>query len=69
MAIAVSRVSAPQLDVADRAGIGPAAGRLQLVDDLHGAHLGGAAHGAGREAGAERGEGVDAGAQPSRGLH
>mmetsp|Transcript_3243 Transcript_3243/g.7556 ORF Transcript_3243/g.7556 Transcript_3243/m.7556 type:complete len:321 (+) Transcript_3243:55-1017(+) len=33
-------------DVAHAAAVGPAPRRLQLVDDLHRAHLGGAAHGA-----------------------
>src|SRR5207249_1543780 len=31
-------------DVAHRAGVGPAALRLELVDDLHGAHLGSPGH-------------------------
>ena len=41
-------------EVADGAGVGAAAHRLELVDDLHGAHLGGAAHGAGGERRLER---------------
>src|SRR5262249_15006947 len=40
-------------EVADAPGIEPALLLLQFVDDLHGAHLGGARHGAGREPGDE----------------
>ena len=47
---------AARREVADRPGVGPAPHGLELVDDLHGAHLGGAAHGAGRE---RRLQGVD----------
>ena len=39
------------VDVADGAGIGPAAVRLQLVDDLHRPHLRRTADRAGRQAG------------------
>src|SRR5204863_7727336 len=40
-------------EVADRAGVNAAAGGLELVDDLHRAHLGRAGHGARRERGAQ----------------
>jgi hypothetical protein len=36
-------------DVADRAGVRPASLGLELIDDLHRAHLGRSRHGAGRE--------------------
>ena len=42
---------AGEVDVADDAGVGPALGRLELVDDLHGPHLRRARHGAGRQRG------------------
>ena len=46
-----------EIDVADGAGIGTTAGRLELVDDLHGPDLRGPRDGAGREASAKRVEG------------
>ena len=48
---------AGEVEVADAAAVQAAPGRLQLVDDLHGARLGRAGEGAGREAGGEHVEG------------
>ena len=42
---------AREVEVADHAGVGPALGRLEVVDDLHGPHLGRARHRAGRQRG------------------
>src|SRR5205823_11020328 len=53
------RVDVPgEVEVADHTGVGTALLRLELVDDLHRAHLRGAAHGPGRE---RRTEHVDRG--------
>jgi hypothetical protein len=51
--MAVSIVAAAVREVADRARVDAAPDRLEFVDDLHGADLRRAGHGAGREAGAE----------------
>src|SRR5438874_12922614 len=50
-------------DVSDCTGVRSAALRLQLVDDLHRAHFGRAAHGARGETGAEDVEGIMSGAE------
>src|SRR5438128_2077470 len=44
--------------VEDAARVGPAPARLERIDDLHGADLGGAAHGPRGKAGQERVEGI-----------
>ena len=63
----IQRAGAPA-DVADRAGVGSAPDRLQLVDDLHGPHLGRARHGAGGEAGGQRRDRVEVGPEPAAHL-
>ena len=57
---------AGEVDVADGAGVGPALGRLDLVDDLHGPDLGSAGDRAGGQAGAQGVEGRLARAEAGR---
>ena len=52
---------AGEIGVEDAAAVDGAAGGFELLDDLHGADFGGAAEGAGGEAGFEGVDGVEAG--------
>ncbi len=59
---------AAAVEVAHRAGVGPAPGGLELVDDLHGPHLGGAGHGPGREPGPQHVQRAQPGGEPPADL-